>query len=140
MTLNLKSQLPIVILKTNIDNYGFKFKVKITINNYGFKIKIIIKWNLILYEYATLINIFNTSLDWEFFKKIRLFLLKTSCLTFLFLITKEIIIMIHDYYKFNYCHFKKWKGEGVTIHIYFSCSLNLFPFLYIFFTVSLTKS
>ena len=52
-----------MILKINIDNYGFKFKVKITINNYGFKIKIIIKWNLILYEYATLINIFNTSLD-----------------------------------------------------------------------------
>ena len=136
LTLNLKSQLPIVILKTNIDNYGFKFKVKITINNYGFKIKIIIKWNLILY----LTNIFNTSLDWIFKKKIKLFLSKTPCSTFLFLITKEIIIMIHDYYKFNYCHFKKWKGEGVTIHIYFSCSLNLFPFLYIFFTVSLTKS
>ena len=46
-TLNLKSQLP-TILKINIDNYGFKFKVKIIITNHGFKIKITINWNLIL--------------------------------------------------------------------------------------------
>lgn len=59
LTLNLKSQLLTVILKTNINNYDFKFKVKTIIINYDFKIKIIIKWNLILY----LTNIFNMSLD-----------------------------------------------------------------------------
>lgn len=115
LTLNLKSQLSIVILKTNMDNYDFKFKVKTIIINYDFKIKIIIKWNLILY----LINIFNTSLDWIFLKKNQIILLETPCSMFLLLITKEIIIMIHGYDELNYCHFKKWKGRVSDIQSLF---------------------
>lgn len=49
LTLNLKSQLSKVILKT-IDNNDFKFKTKTKVSNYDFKIKII-KWNLIVMLY-----------------------------------------------------------------------------------------
>ena len=50
LVLNLKPQLLIVVLKTIVGNYGFKFETKIIVTKYGFKIKNkkTIKLNLML--------------------------------------------------------------------------------------------